>query len=497
MHDQLFNKQKPEPVVFATTAARDTALGADGAATKAWVNVYVTATGLHYNYNLSTAQWETIDTGTVTPNASATVAGKVEIATSAQSIAGTDTGETGALVSVLPSDIAKNTQNQAHTYATDTGAADAYAIAPAVAPAAYAAGQRFAFKAANTNTGAATVNVSTLGAVTIKKRGGLGDLLANDIIAGQIVEVEHDGTNFQLISPEQNPPGENYFGDGSDGDVTLSAGTTTLSTDMFYNNLTMTGSAILNPNGYKVFVQGVCTIGASAKVQRNGNNGTAGTSNAGAGAGGGAGGTALNAGSMGAEQAGAAGGNTATAGTNGTSNNPTYQNVNGVAGGLGGRGDVDTTTRAGGTGGTSTRGALYKTIASTSKLLSYFSNVASVAAASDFTITQIFPSAAYKVGSGAGGGGGGTFGSSGGPSSQAGGGGGGGSNGGKIFIAAKEFNNSGTIEAIGGTGGAGGTGTISGGWYSGGGGGGGGGSGGHFTLVTRKLTAIGTVTLTG
>lgn len=163
MHDQLFDKQNPEPVVFATTAARDTALGANGAATKAWINVYVTATGLHYNYNLSTAQWEAIDTGTTTPNASATAAGKVEIATTAQTIAGTDTGETGALLSALPSDIAKNVQNQAHTYVADTGAADAYVITLPVAPLAYAAGQRFAFKATNTNTTTTpTLNVNTL-----------------------------------------------------------------------------------------------------------------------------------------------------------------------------------------------------------------------------------------------------------------------------------------------------------------------------------------------
>lgn len=111
MHDQMMNKQRPEPKVFATTAARDSALGADGAATSPWVNVYVTDTGLHYNYSLGTNQWEAIDTGTVTPNASETVAGKVEIATSAESIAGTNTGGTGALLSVLPSDIAANSQS--------------------------------------------------------------------------------------------------------------------------------------------------------------------------------------------------------------------------------------------------------------------------------------------------------------------------------------------------------------------------------------------------
>lgn len=496
MHDQIMDRQKPKPLVFATTAARDSALWANGAATEAYVNVYVTATWLHYHYNLSTAQWEELDVWTVTPNASATAAGKVEIATSAESIAGTDTWGTGAFISVLPSDIAKNAQNQAQTYVADTGAADAYVITLAVAPAAYAAGQRFAFKATNANTTTSTLNVNSLGVKTIKKHGWLGNLLASDIVAGQIVEVEYDGTNFQMVSPTSAGSGDNYFGDGSDGDVTISSGTTTLSTDMFYNNLTLSWTGILNPNWYKVFVKGKLTIGASAKIQRNWTTGTAGTDVASVGAGGGAGGAALNAWSMGAEQAWANGGNVETNGSNGTSNNPTYQSVNWVAGGNGGRSDSSSSVKTWGTGGTSTRGTLYKTIASTSKLLSYFSAVASVAAASDFTITQLFPSAAYKVWSGGGGGAGGLFGG-GGASGTAGGGGGAGGNWGKIFVAATEFDSAGTVEAIGGAGGAGGYGQLSGGNYSGGGGGGAWWSGGNFTLVTRKLTNIGTVTLTG
>ncbi len=51
-------------VEYATTAVRDSALGADGVPTTPYTNIYVTATGLFYNYNLSTAQWEAIDTGT-------------------------------------------------------------------------------------------------------------------------------------------------------------------------------------------------------------------------------------------------------------------------------------------------------------------------------------------------------------------------------------------------------------------------------------------------
>lgn len=80
-------------------------MGANGAATHPYTNVYVTATGLHYNYNLSTAQWEAASSGTATPNGSTTVAGKVEEATLAQIVAMTQAGETGADLFINPSTV--------------------------------------------------------------------------------------------------------------------------------------------------------------------------------------------------------------------------------------------------------------------------------------------------------------------------------------------------------------------------------------------------------
>lgn len=40
------------------------------------------------------------------------------------------------------------------------------------------------------------------------------------------------------------------FGDGRDGNVTISSGVTTLTRDMFYNDLTISGTGSLVPNGY-------------------------------------------------------------------------------------------------------------------------------------------------------------------------------------------------------------------------------------------------------
>ncbi len=85
-------------------------------------------------------------------------------------------------------------------YAADAGANDTYAITLSPAPDAYVTGQTFRFKANTANTGAATLNVNSLGAKTIVK--GVNTTLADgDIAAGQLCTVIYDGTNFVLQSP--------------------------------------------------------------------------------------------------------------------------------------------------------------------------------------------------------------------------------------------------------------------------------------------------------
>lgn len=74
---------------------------------------------------------------------------------------------------------------------------------------AYAQGHVFVFEAGGTNTGAATLNVDSVGAKAIKKRYN-ADLAAGDIVAGQIVMVAYEATadNFQLLSPVAVAPGD-------------------------------------------------------------------------------------------------------------------------------------------------------------------------------------------------------------------------------------------------------------------------------------------------
>ena len=91
-------------------------------------------------------------------------------------------------------------------YFADTGATNAYVITPSPAISAYATGQRFSFKAANANTSSSTLNVNGLGAQSITKDVATS-LTANDISVGQIVQVEYDGTQFQMISRGSTLPG--------------------------------------------------------------------------------------------------------------------------------------------------------------------------------------------------------------------------------------------------------------------------------------------------
>jgi exosome complex RNA-binding protein Csl4 len=90
--------------------------------------------------------------------------------------------------------------NKGQYVATVGGTADAITLTPSPAITAYVAGQRFTFIAGGTNTGAATVNVSGVGAVAIRRNDGSATALSpGDIVQSRIVDIEHNGTVFLLV----------------------------------------------------------------------------------------------------------------------------------------------------------------------------------------------------------------------------------------------------------------------------------------------------------
>jgi hypothetical protein len=90
-------------------------------------------------------------------------------------------------------------QEAQEVYAATSTGSDAYAITLSPAPTAYNAGMTFRVKLDVANTGAATLNVNSLGAVTIKKNVS-DDLETGDLQANQVITVVYDGTNFILVS---------------------------------------------------------------------------------------------------------------------------------------------------------------------------------------------------------------------------------------------------------------------------------------------------------
>jgi len=286
------------------------------------------------------------------------------------------------------------------------------------------------------------------------------------------------------------------FGSGKDGDVTISADTT-LTSDMFYDNLTVDVTKTLNTGGFRVFVKGTLTLNGT--IARNGNAGGNGGSavdiNGGSG---GTGGAALADGSIKGTIAGVNGGQGGAGGGNnpgnfgaaGSNGNDVAKSLgdNGVVGVSGGNGGRSATFPAGNPGGSGGAGGT-----AGSQTGTVYNQPYSIVPA--YNLYDELPAGDYlksSAGSGASGGGGGGGGSSG-SGGGGGGGGGSGSPGGIVFLFAKTIIGSGTISAVGGNGGNGGAGRdgISGNGGGGGGGGAGSGSsGGVIIFGYNSKTAI-------
>ena len=173
------------------------------------------------------------------------------------SIPNTFAGSTSAIPLVyLDQDFSQlsNATNDLATYSNyvvDTGVADAYiANYPAnIVTTTITAGLRLQFKASNANTGASNlqvqVNSVSIGSGAIKLTDGSA-LPANTIVANAIVDVQYDGTNFQLLSDSSG--GKEVITDLSvTGNLTVT-GTTGLTGALTANVANITTSNITTAN---------------------------------------------------------------------------------------------------------------------------------------------------------------------------------------------------------------------------------------------------------
>jgi len=83
-------------------------------------------------------------------------------------------------------------------------------------------GQSFKIKFTNGNTASSTLNINSLGAITIKKFVSL-DLGMGDIIAGGIYELYYDGTNFQITTLKVFPMAEIAYFNTTGSNITITA----------------------------------------------------------------------------------------------------------------------------------------------------------------------------------------------------------------------------------------------------------------------------------
>lgn len=90
-------------------------------------------------------------------------------------------------------------QNSSAVWLSSVSGTDTITASATPSPSAYAAGQSFRFVTAGSNTDAATINISGLGAKSLTKNGATA-LAAGELPSGAVVEIVYDGTQFQVIS---------------------------------------------------------------------------------------------------------------------------------------------------------------------------------------------------------------------------------------------------------------------------------------------------------
>jgi collagen type VII alpha len=300
------------------------------------------------------------------------------------------------------------------------------------------------------NTSGTLVGTSESATLTNKTISGASNTFTNINLASQVTGYLPGGNGSAGIP---------WYGDGSDGDLTVS-GTFTLGRDYYFRNLTVTGASnLINSNSYRIFVSGTLDLtgAVTGAIIRNGSGG-GNASGATAGSGSNLGGTSATIG------AGQNGGNGAI-GTTGT--------------GTAGTATAALTSTLGGIGGTSGAGGGLAAVGT--------AGVASGAASTNrmafFDCNLLRGAALYTGGTGGSGGSSGT----GNGVSAGGGGGGGASSGGIVAIFANIIKRDGTtaagaISVAGGIGGNGGNAVA-----GGGGGGGGGSAGGCIYIVYNSL----------
>ena len=118
--------------------------------------------------------------------------------------------------------------------ATDTGTAAAHVLTPTTALVGYTTGLMLLYRPTNAGTGALTVNVSGLGAKSVKTIAG-ADPTSGDILVNQPILLMYDGTNFVILA------GSEYL--SKTGNQTLTGNLTLTGDQTVSGTLAVTGAS--------------------------------------------------------------------------------------------------------------------------------------------------------------------------------------------------------------------------------------------------------------
>ena len=153
----------------------------------------------------------------------------------------------GAATSVSDAVIASQIQNNGLTDLSSVSGTNTITATVTPVPSAYATGQVFTFEPANNNTGAATINISSLGAKDIYLNNA--PLAADVLIAGQPVVIRYNGTQFEIIG-KADFASLNAVSQTFAGSVSINNNTTL--GDAAGDSVTFNAAAWSAPNGFAI-----------------------------------------------------------------------------------------------------------------------------------------------------------------------------------------------------------------------------------------------------
>jgi hypothetical protein len=143
---------------------------------------------------------------------------------------------------------------------------DTYTVTGPTAITSYASGQLVFVTFTNANTGAATLNINSIGAADIKSNSGAA-LSAGDLVAGATYILKHNGTHFRIVGASGSGGSSYTFSNG----LTESGGAAKLGGDITENTI------ITSTGGYNLWIGNLGGSDALGQFRAYGNSVTIGS----------------------------------------------------------------------------------------------------------------------------------------------------------------------------------------------------------------------------